>query len=328
MGKRALITGISGQDGSYMAELLLSKGYEVFGLKRRTSNSNVQRIGHLLNKVTIVDGDMTDSASLVKAVKTSAPDEVYNLAAQSFVKTSFIQPESTAEITGLGVTRLLEAIKMHAPNCRFYQASSSEMFGMTPPPQNEKSPFHPRSPYACAKMYAYWMVINYREAYNLFASNGICFNHEGPRRGVEFVTQKIARGAAMIKKGLAKELWLGNLDAKRDWGHARDFVEAMWLSLQNGHPHDYVIATGEAHSVREFADIAFKTVGLDYKDFVKIDPQFMRPTEVDYLCGDCTLIKKETGWSPKTTFPELVKEMVESAMEADFSVKAGEEIRA
>jgi GDPmannose 4,6-dehydratase len=309
-----------------MAELLLSKGYEVFGLKRRTSNSNIQRISHLLDKITILDGDMIDSASLVRAIKTSNPDEVYNLAAQSFVKTSFDQPELTTEVTGLGVTRLLEAVRMHAPHSRVYQASSSEMFGMTPPPQNEKSPFHPRSPYSCAKMYAYWLVINYREAHRLFASNGICFNHESPRRGIEFVTQKIAHGVAKIKKGLSKELILGNLDAKRDWGHAKDYVEAMWLTLQNHEPHDYVIATGEAHSVREFAELAFSTVGLDYRVFVKVDPQFMRPAEVDYLCGDYSLIKKETGWSPKITFESLVKEMVEAAMESNQG--AAEEIGA
>jgi len=311
--KRALITGISGQDGSFLAELLLSKGYQVYGLKRRTSTLNTQRIGHIIDKITILDGDLLDTGSLVNAIKTSIPDEVYNLAAQSFVKSSFEQPEYTGEATGLGVTRLLEAVRVHAPEAKFLQSSSSEMFGLTPPPQSETSEFHPRSPYGCAKMYGYWLVVNYREAYKMFACNSIGFNHESKRRGLEFVTQKIAYGAAAIKKGLAKELSLGNLDAKRDWGNAKDFVEAFWLMLQNKYPKDYVVATGEAHSVREFCEIAFGTLGLDYKQYVKIDDAFMRPTEVDYLCGDYSRIRNDLGWKPKTTFEQLVKEMVEAA---------------
>ena len=314
MKKRALITGVTGQDGGYLAELLLLKGYDVFGLKRRTSNINTQRIGHLLDKITLLDGDLLDSFSLAHAVEAARPDEVYNLAAQSFVKTSFAQPEYTGESTGLGVTRLLEAVRVHAPKARFYQASSSEMFGMSPPPQNEDSAFHPRSPYGCAKMYAYWLVINYREAYGLYACNGMGFNHESPRRGIEFVTQKIAYGAAAIKKGLATDIVLGNLDAKRDWGHARDFVEAMWLMLQADKPKDYVIATGEVHSVREFCELAFSTLGLDYTKYVRVDDAFKRPSDVEYLCGDFSRIRNELGWTPKTTFKELVKEMVESAM--------------
>lgn len=314
MGKRALITGITGQDGSWLTELLLSKGYDVYGLNRRTSTVNTGRVSHLLDKITLLSGDLGDFSSLCAAVKVAKPDEIYNLAAQSFVKTSFLQPEMTGETTGLGVLRLLEAIRAHAPGCRFYQASSSEMFGMCSPPQSEQSKFHPRSPYGCAKMYGYWITINYRESYGMFACNGVLFNHESSRRGIEFVTQKIAHGVAAIKLGLQEKLYLGNLDAKRDWGHARDFVEAMWLMLQHDTPDDYVVATGEAHSVREFCEHAFSHLDMDYKEYVKIDQQFMRPAEVDYLMGDASKARRVLGWFPKTTFRQLVEEMVDEAM--------------
>ncbi len=314
--KRALITGITGQDGAYLAELLLEKGYKVFGLKRRSSVVSTTRIKDFIDEIELIDGDLGDTSSLIEAIRRAKPDEVYNLAAQSFVQTSFTQPELTGEVTGLGVTRLLEAVSKQAPDARFYQASSSEMFGSSPPPQNENTPFHPRSPYGAAKMYAYWMVVNYRERANnpLFGCNGILYNHESPRRGAEFVTQKIAQGVAAIHHGHAKVLKLGNLDAKRDWGHARDFVEAMHLMLQADMPDDYVVATGEAHSVREFVKAAFDRVGLAYEDYVEIDPQFFRPTEVDYLLGDCTKAKKQLGWSPKIKFEELVNEMVDAAV--------------
>jgi len=314
--KRALITGLTGQDGSYLAELLLSKGYKVFGLKRRTSCVSTSRIKNILDDVELIDGDLCDSSSLMEAVRRSKPDEVYNLGAQSFVASSFTQPELTGEVTGMGVTRLLEAVSKQSPNARFYQASSSEMFGSSPPPQDESTPFHPRSPYGAAKMYAYWMVVNYRERANnpLFGCNGILYNHESPRRGSEFVTQKIAQGVAAIHHGHAKVLKLGNLDAMRDWGHAKDFVEAMYLMLQADKPDDYVIATGEAHSVREFVDAAFSRVGLAYEDYVEIDPQFFRPTEVDYLLGSCAKARKQLGWTPKIKFNELVNEMVDAAV--------------
>lgn len=324
MSNRALITGCTGQDGSYLAELLLSKGYEVFGLKRRTSDGG-HRLSPIGRHIHIIDGDLCDFSSIEKAIKTARPDEVYNLAAQSFVATSFVQPEITSNITGLGTARMLEATRLHAPKARFYQASSSEMFGSAPPPQNEGTRFHPRSPYGCAKVYAYWMTINYRESYDMFSCNGILYNHESPRRGVEFVTQKIARGVARIKQGLATKLALGNLEAKRDWGHARDFVEAMWMILQQEKPDDFVVATGEAHTVREFADLAFKVVGLDYEDFVVVDPRFMRPAEVDYLLGDPTKVRGATGWRPKIGFQQLVTEMVEAAMRSDLSVQPGED---
>lgn len=316
MAKRALVTGITGQDGSWIAELLLEKGYRVFGLKRRTSVVTTNRIKHILDDIELIDGDLSDSASLIEAVRKSKPNEVYNLAAQSFVKSSFSQPELTGDITGLGVTRLLDAVSKEAPEARFYQASSSEMFGSAPPPQNELTPFHPRSPYGAAKMYAYWMTVNYREREKpLFACNGVLYNHESKRRGAEFVTQKIAQGAAAIALKKSSVLKLGNLEAKRDWGHARDFVEAMWLMLQADKPDDYVIATNEAHSVKEFADLAFKRVGLDYRDYVEIDPEFYRPSEVDYLLGDYSKAHKALGWSPKIGFNELVNEMVDWAME-------------
>lgn len=315
--KRALITGINGQDGSHLAELLLQKGYEVYGLKRRTSTANIYRIKNILSEIKLIDGDMSDSSSLVEAVKQSKPDEVYNLAAQSFVKSSFSQAELTGDVTGIGVTRLLEAIRGAAPQARFYQASSSEMYGNSPPPQGEHTMFYPRSPYGVAKLYAFWITKNYRERPDgsLYACNGILFNHEGPRRGSEFVTQKIAQGVAAIAAGYSKELRLGNLEAKRDWGHAKDYVEAMWLMLQQDKPDDYVIATGEAHTVREFAELAFKRANLDYQEYVVVDPAFYRPTEVDYLLGDPTKAKEKLGWTPKTSFEALVNEMVDHAME-------------
>lgn len=312
--KRALISGISGQDGSFIAELLLSKGYSVFGIKRRTSTVTTGRISHILRDITLVDGDLGDFGSLVDAVRNVKPDEVYNLGAQSFVGSSFAQPEVTANITGLGALRLFEAVRQEAPEARVYQASSSEMFGSQPPPQNESTVFHPRSPYGCAKAFAYYLAINYREAHKMHFSNGILYNHESYRRGAEFVTQKIAQGVAAIHHGKAEKLFLGNLDARRDWGHARDFCEAMWLMLQQDKPDDYVICTGEAHTVREFVDAAFSHVGMDYTKYVEIDLKFMRPAEVDYLLGDCTKAKKALGWTPKTGFKELVAEMVDRAI--------------
>lgn len=315
MSKRALITGITGQDAGFLAEVLLNKGYKVFGLKRRSSVVSTVRIKHLLDDIELIDGDLLDSSSLNAAVRESKPDEVYNLAAQSFVKSSFSEAEYTGEATGLGVTRLLEACRNFDPMPRYYQASSSEIFGHSPPPQSEKTSFYPRSPYGCAKLYAYWMTVNYRESYNMFACNGLLFNHESSRRGSEFVTQKIAQGVAAIKHGHATELYLGNLDAKRDWGHAKDFVEAMWMMLQHDKPDDYVVATGEAHTVREFATLAFERAGLDYSEYVKIDPSLFRPTEVNFLLGDCTKAKQVLGWKPKIGFIELVNEMVDYAME-------------
>jgi GDPmannose 4,6-dehydratase len=314
MAKKALITGITGQDGSYLAEFLLAKDYDVYGIKRRTSTANINNIKHLLKKIRLLDGDLCDASSLVRAIQEAQPDEVYNLGAQSFVKTSFDQPEITGEISGMGVLRLLEAVRGFAPQARFYQASSSEMFGAAPPPQSESTVFHPRSPYGAAKVYGHWITINYRESYSLHASCGILMNHESPRRGPEFVTQKIAQGVARIKRGRSKKLSLGNLEAKRDWGHAKDYVEAMWLMLQQDKPDDYVIATGEAHSVREFCEAAFGRAGLDYHDYVEVDPRFYRPAEVDYLMGDYSKAKKVLGWEPKITFMELVNEMVDHAM--------------
>lgn len=314
MSKRALITGITGQDGSYLTEFLLEKGYKVYGVKRRTSTVNTERIEHLLDDVEIIEGDLQDSASLGRAVQHSKPDEVYNLGAQSYVKTSFGQPELTGDITGLGCTRLLEAIREWQPNAKFYQASSSEMFGKQTPPHNEQTPFFPRSPYGAAKMYAYWMTVNYREQ-GFFACNGILYNHESKFRGTEFVTQKIARGVAAIKAGTQSELMLGNLEARRDWGHARDFVEAMWLMLQHDIPDDYVVATGHAYSVRDFAEKAFEVVGLDYRNHVRVDAANLRPTEVDHLVGDASKAHRVLGWAPKISFDELVREMVEHAVE-------------
>jgi GDPmannose 4,6-dehydratase len=311
--RRALITGITGQDGSYLAELLLEKGYEVFGMTRRASTENVERIGHLTDRVTLIQGDLLDPHSLVSGLRTSEPHEVYNLAAQSFVPTSWNQPVLTAEFTGVGVTRLLEAIRTVDPDIRFYQASSSEMFGkVREVPQNEQTPFHPRSPYGVAKSYGHYITVNYRESYGLFAVSGILFNHESERRGLEFVTRKISDGVARIKLNLAHELILGNLDAERDWGFAGDYVEAMWQMLQQDEPADYVVATGETHSVRNFAELAFSHVALDWEQYVKTDPQFLRPAEVDQLVGDSTKAKKELGWVPKHSFRDLVEMMVDA----------------
>ncbi|HEY7706522.1 MAG TPA: GDP-mannose 4,6-dehydratase, partial [Gaiellaceae bacterium] len=301
--RKALITGITGQDGSYLAELLLEKGYEVFGMTRRASTENVERIGHLTDRITLIQGDLLDPHSLVSALRTSEPAEVYNLAAQSFVPTSWNQPVLTAEFTAVGVTRLLEAIRTVDPNIRVYQASSSEMYGkVREVPQNEETPFYPRSPYGVAKAYGHYITVNYRESYGLYAVSGILFNHESPRRGLEFVTRKISDGVARIKLGMAEDLRLGNLDAERDWGFAGDYVEAMWQMLQQPEPGDYVVATGETHSVREFAEIAFAHAGLDWQQHVKSDPEFMRPAEVDQLVGDPARAKRELGWEPKHSF--------------------------
>ena len=312
-GRRALITGITGQDGSYLAELLLEKDYEVFGMTRRASTENVERIAHLVDRVNLIQGDLLDPPSLESALRTSEPDEVYNLAAQSFVPTSWNQPVLTAEFTGVGVTRMLEAVRSVDPEIRFYQASSSEMFGkVREVPQTEQTPFYPRSPYGVAKVYAHYITVNYRESYGLYAVSGILFNHESPRRGLEFVTRKISDGVARIKLGLADELRLGNLEAERDWGFAGDYVEAMWLMLQQNEPDDYVIATGEPHSVREFAELAFAHVGFDPDRYVKTDPEFLRPAEVDRLVGDASKARERLSWQPKTSLRELVEMMVEA----------------
>ncbi len=313
--RRALITGITGQDGSYLAEFLLERGYQVAGLVRRSSSPRLDRIEHLEGRVQLVRGDLHDQSSLVRALAESQPDEVYNLAAQSFVPTSFEEPVLTAEVTAVGVTRMLEALRQVAPEARFYQASTSEMFGkVRETPQRETTPFHPRSPYGVAKVFAHWATVNYREAHGVFACSGILFNHESPRRGAEFVTMKIARGAARIKLGLQQELALGNLDARRDWGHAADFVRAMWLMLQRDEPRDYVIATGETHSVRDFCRAAFGSLGLDFEDHVVVDPRFLRPAEVDQLVGDPTRAREELGWTPEVRFEDLVAEMTESEL--------------
>jgi GDPmannose 4,6-dehydratase len=314
--RRALITGITGQDGSYLAELLLEKGYEVFGMTRRASTENVERIGHLTDRISLIQGDLLDPHSLVSALRTAEPAEVYNLAAQSFVPTSWNQPVLTAEFTAVGVTRLLEAIRTVDPNIRFYQASSSEMYGkVREVPQTEQTPFHPRSPYGVAKAYGHYITVNYRESYGLFAVAGILFNHESPRRGLEFVTRKISDGVARIKLGLADELRLGNLDAERDWGYAGDYVDAMWRMLQQDEPDDYLVATGETHSVREFAEIAFGHVGLDWEQYVKTDPEFLRPAEVDQLVGNPAKAKSDLGWDPRHSFRELVEMMVDADLE-------------
>lgn len=311
--KKALITGITGQDGSYLAELLLSKGYEVYGMVRRSSVERFERIEQIKDKVTLVQGDLTDQSSLDEAIKEIQPVEVYNLAAQSFVPTSWNQPTLTGEVTGLGTTRLLEAVRKHCPTARFYQASSSEMFGMVREvPQTELTPFHPRSPYGVAKVYGHFITVNYRESYGLYACSGVLFNHESPRRGLEFVTRKITNGVARIKHGLTEELRLGNLDAKRDWGFAGDYVEAMHLMLQQTEPDDYVVATGETHSVREFVEIAFGCAGLKWEDYVVFDKRFMRPAEVDLLVGDPAKAKEKLGWTPKVSFEVLIQMMVES----------------
>ena len=311
--RRALITGITGQDGSYLAELLLEKGYDVFGMTRRASTENVERIGHLTDRVTLVQGDLLDPHSLVSALRTAEPHEVYNLAAQSFVPTSWNQPVLTAEFTGVAVTRVLEAIRSVDPEIRFYQASSSEMYGkVREVPQSEETPFYPRSPYGVAKAYGHYITVNYRESYGLYAVSGILFNHESPRRGLEFVTRKISDGVARIKLGLTDELTLGNLDAERDWGFAGDYVDAMWRMLQQDEPGDYVVATGEPNSVQKFVEIAFAHAGLDPERHVKTDPKFLRPAEVDQLVGDASKAKSELGWEPRHSFRELVEMMVDA----------------
>jgi len=311
--QKALITGITGQDGSYLAELLLEKGYEVHGLVRRSSSFNTWRIDHVRDRLALHYGDLVDQNSLARTLETIEPQEVYNLAAQSHVKVSFEMPEYTTDVTGLGVLRLLDAVRELGLPVRVYQAGSSEMYGLVQEtPQTERTPFHPRSPYAISKVFGHWMAVNYREGYGLHVSNGILFNHESPRRGENFVTRKITMGVAAIKQGKAKELRLGNLDAKRDWGFAKDYVEAMWLMLQQPQPDDYVVATGETHSVRDFLEEAFASVGLAWKDFVKVDPKYFRPAEVDVLLGDSTKARRVLGWKPKVGFKELVRLMVEA----------------
>jgi GDPmannose 4,6-dehydratase len=309
----ALITGITGQDGSYLAEFLLENGYEVVGLVRRTSTVNFQRIQHIQKRLTLVSGDLLDQSSLVTVLQEHRPQEVYSLAAQSFVPTSWSQPVFTGEVTALGVTRLLEAIRQVDPSIRFYQASSSEMFGkVREVPQSENTPFHPRSPYGVAKVYGHWITVNYRESYDLFACSGILFNHESPRRGLEFVTRKVAFGAVLVKLGMARDLRLGNLDAKRDWGFAGDYVRAMWLMLQQDQPDDYVVGTGQTHSVRELCRVAFGHLGLNHEDYVKTDPRFVRPADVDLLVSDPAKARAALGWEPQISFEDLVVMMVEA----------------
>jgi GDPmannose 4,6-dehydratase len=309
----AIITGITGQDGSYLAELLLSKGYHVVGMMRRSSVVTFERVQHIQDQIDLIQGDLHDQSSLMDLIEQYKPDEVYNLAAQSFVPTSWNQPVLTGEVTALGVTRMLEAVRLLSPQTRYYQASSSEMFGkVNEVPQTENTPFYPRSPYGVAKLYGHWITVNYRESYELFAVSGILFNHESPRRGTEFVTRKISYGAARIKLGLAKELRLGNLEARRDWGFAGDYVEAMWLLMQNGKPEDFVVGTGVTHSVREFCEKAFGYLGLDYQDYVVQDPHFFRPAEVDLLVADATRVREKLGWTPKVDFDRLVEMMVDA----------------
>ena len=314
MSKRtALITGVTGQDGSYLAEFLLSKGYRVIGMVRRSSTTNFDRIRHIQDDIEIVAGDLLDQSSLMDIVREYQPDEVYNLAAQSFVLTSFSQPVLTGEFTALGVTRVLEAIRLIKPDARFYQASSSEMFGkVVEVPQRETTPFHPRSPYGVAKVYGHWITVNYRESYNLFACSGILFNHESERRGLEFVTRKVTHAAARIKLGLQDKVKLGNLEARRDWGYAGDYVRGMWLMLQQDRPDDYVLATGETHSVRELCEVAFGRVGLDWQQHVEIDPKHYRPAEVDLLIGDASKAKERLGWQPQVRFRQLIEMMVDA----------------
>ena len=314
--KTAVITGVTGQDGSYLAEHLLAKGYEVIGVVRRTSHDSYERIGHLIEKLHVVAADLLDQHSLTNVIRDAKPDEVYNLAAQSFVPTSWNQPVLTGEFTALGVTRLLEAVRLAHPEARFYQASSSEMFGSAPPPQNESTAFRPRSPYAAAKIHAYWATVNHREAYGSFACNGILFNHESPRRGETFVTRKITRGLAQILAGKRDKLHLGNLDAKRDWGYAKDYVQGMWLMLQQEQPGDYVLATGESHSVREFLDVCCGILGLRAADLCVIDPRYFRPTEVDHLQGDASKARKLLGWKPKVGFLALARLMLAADLTA------------
>lgn len=320
MPKRALITGITGQDGSYLAELLLSKGYEVHGIRRRSSSFNTSRIDHLINdfrhdkgaRLFLQYADLTDSTSLIKILYNLQPDEIYALGAQSHVHVSFEIPEYTCDVTGLGMIRILEAVRETGIETRIYQASSSEMFGSTPPPQNEKSPFHPRSPYACAKVFAYHAAVNYRESYGMYVCNGILFNHESPRRGENFVTRKVTRAVARIKRGLQDKLYLGNLEARRDWGYAPEYVEAMWQMLQQDKPDDYVIATGESRSVEEFVIAAFDRAEMDWREYVEIDPVYYRPAEVDLLAGDASKAKAQLGWEPKVKFSELVRILVDA----------------
>jgi len=311
--KKALITGITGQDGSYLAEHLLEKGYKVYGMVRRSSVENYERVEHIRDQLLFVQGDLSDQSSLDEAIKLVQPDEVYNLAAQSFVPTSWNQPVLTADIDGLGVTRILESIRKHKSDARFYQASSSEMFGkVTEVPQTERTPFYPRSPYGVSKVYGHYITVNYRESYGLHSYSGICFNHESPRRGLEFVSRKVTDGVARIKMGLAKSLPMGNLDAKRDWGFAGDYVKAMWLMLQQDHPEDYVISTGQTHSVKELAQIAFEYVGLDWEKYVVLDKKLLRPAEVDFLVGDASKARTHLGWKPEVTFKGLIEMMVDA----------------
>jgi GDPmannose 4,6-dehydratase len=311
--KKAFITGITGQDGSYLAEFLLGKGYRVYGMVRRASFQRFDRIQHILDRVEIIEGDLTDQSSLDDAMKTIAPHEVYNLASQSFVPTSWNQPVLTADVTGTGVTRMLEAIRKHKPDSKFYQASTSEMFGkVRETPQSEMTPFYPRSPYGVAKVYAHWITINYRESYDIFACSGICFNHESPRRGLEFISRKVTDGVARIKLGLADTLKLGNLEARRDWGFAKDFVEAMWLMLQQDQPEDYVIATGVSHSVQNLVETAFDYVGLPTEPHLVVDPKLFRPAEVDILVGDASKAKATLGWAPTSSFKDMIHTMVEA----------------
>ncbi len=315
--KTALITGVTGQDGSYLAEFLLEQGYRVVGMVRRTSTVNFDRIKHIQDQIEIVQGDLLDQSSLMEIIRAYQPDEVYNLAAQSFVPTSFSQPVLTGEFTALGVTRLLEAIRHVKPDARFYQASSSEMFGkVVEVPQRETTPFYPRSPYGVAKVYGHWITVNYRESYGMFACSGILFNHESPRRGLEFVTHKVTHAAARIKLGLQRELRLGNLEARRDWGYAGDYVRGMWLMLQQDQPDDYVLATGETHSVRELCEVAFSHVGLDWRDYVVVDPKHYRPAEVDLLIGDASKARRVLGWEPSVNFEQLVRMMVDADLQA------------
>jgi len=314
--RTALVTGVTGQDGSYLAELLLEKGYEVVGVVRRTSHDSYERIGHLLDKIQVVPADLLDQHSLTAVIRDARPHEVYNLAAQSFVPTSWTQPVLTGEFTALGVTRILEAVRLAHPEARFYQASSSEMFGKAvETPQRETTPFYPRSPYGAAKVYGHWITVNYRESYGLYAVSGILFNHESPRRGLEFVTRKVSHGVAQIVKGKASELRLGNLDARRDWGYAGDYVEAMWLMLQQPEPEDYVVGTGRQHTVRELCEVAFGAAGLDWHQYVKVDPRFVRPAEVDILQADASKARRQLGWAPRVSFEELVRMMVNADLE-------------
>ncbi|MGO9195772.1 MAG: GDP-mannose 4,6-dehydratase [Acidimicrobiales bacterium] len=313
MPRRALILGITGQDGSYLAELLLSHGYEVIGMVRRSSTVNFERIAHIQDDLTLVPGDILDEISMIQLLREHRPQEVYNLAAQSFVQTSWSQPVLTGEVTAMGVTRILDAIRLTDPEIRFYQASSSEMFGkVVETPQRESTPFYPRSPYGVAKVYGHWITVNYRESYQMHASSGILFNHESPRRGIEFLPRKVSHGVARIKLGLDKELRLGNLDSKRDWGYAGDYVRAMWAMLQQDEPHDYVVATGETHSVRELCEVAFERAGLDMEGHVVIDERFLRPAEVDVLVGDATRARERIGWQTEVSFEGLVQMMVDA----------------